>query len=357
MRITGVTFASVDMPLAAPYAISYETVESATNVFLRLETSSGLVGWGCAAPDHAVTGETPESVLARFRDVVEPSLHGRDALNRVRLLTELAEPMSRDRSALAAVDLALHDLLGKRAGLPLYRILGGYRDRIETSITIGILPPAAAVEEARRRVREGFRSLKIKGGAVLEEDVERVFRIREAVGPHIQLRFDANQGFSVTQAVEFLERAKDAALELIEQPTPRHEWESLGEVTERTSLPVMADESLMGLRDAFRIASDELADMINVKLMKVGGIQQALYVDSVARAAGMEVMVGCMDESALAIAGGLHFALSRGNVHYADLDGHLDLENDPAAGAVRLERGELIPTGEPGLGFEPALDL
>ncbi|MBZ0267023.1 dipeptide epimerase [bacterium] len=357
MRITSIDFTAVDMALAAPYAISYETVDSATNVFLRLGTSSGLVGWGCAAPDQAVTGETPDSVLARFRDVVEPSLHGRNALARVRLLTDLAEPLKGDRSALAAVDLALHDLLGKRAGLPLYQLLGGYRDSIPTSITIGILPVDDAVEEARRHLREGFRAIKIKGGRDLEEDVERVFRIREAAGPDVELRFDANQGFSVTEAVHFVERTKAAGLELIEQPTPKGQPEALGAVTEQTSMPIMADESLMGLRDAFRIASDELADMINVKLMKVGGIAQALHVDSVARAAGMEVMVGCMDESALAIAGGLHFALSRGNVHYADLDGHLDLNGDPAAGAVRLDRGELRPTGAPGLGFDPKLDL
>jgi L-Ala-D/L-Glu epimerase / N-acetyl-D-glutamate racemase len=352
MRITRLAFRAVEMPLKEPYAISYETIGTAVNVFLRLETDGGLTGIGCAAPDLAVTGETPESVLARMRDVVEPALRGEDPLMRTRLLEAVEEPLRADPSALAAVDMALHDLAGKRAGLPLYLLLGGYRHSIATSVTLGILPVERAVD-TRRRVREGFRALKIKGGRSLDEDIERVFRVREAIGPHLELRFDANQGFTVEDATRFLERTRDANLEILEQPTSRHEPHQLAEVSRLTTVPVMADESLLGLRDAFRIASVGLADMVNVKLMKVGGIAQARHVNSVARAAGLEVMVGCMDESALSIAAGLHFALSRSNVLYADLDGHLDLQDDPAAGAVILEDGELRPTGEPGLGLDP----
>jgi len=350
MKITRVEAWPVTMRLAEPYSIAYESVTSATNVFVRIETNRGVVGYGCAAPDPHVTGEDDVQVLHALNETAAPRLTGSDPLRHAMLMERLKKELAPGPSARAAIDMALFDILGKVAGLPLWKILGGYRSRIRTSVTIGILPERETVAAARDLVSRGFRSLKLKGGRDVEEDAARVLKVREAVGKKIELRFDANQGFTVEQSLRFVRATRTAGLELLEQPTPREELEQLGRVSRGASLPVMADESLMTLRDAFRLARRELADMINIKLMKAGGIANAIQINAVARAAGLEVMVGCMDEAALGIAAGLQFALSRPNVAYADLDGHLDLVGDPSAGSVRLEAGTVVANDEPGLG-------
>lgn len=340
-----------EIRLSEPYTIAYETIDSCTNVFVRIETNSGLVGFGCAAPDLAVTGETGETVMKIFDDVVKPVATGSDPLRSAKILERLKTNMANHPAALAAIDMALFDILGKASGLPVWKMLGGFRDRIMTSITIGILPVLETVKKAEGFVEQGFKSLKIKGGIDVEADIERMFKVREAVGKRVELRFDANQGYSVETSIQFVTETKKVGLELIEQPTPKNQPDLIGRVTNEVYLPVMADESLMTLRDAFRLARRDLVDMVNIKLMKVGGISEALQINAVARSAGLEAMIGCMDESALAISAGLHFALARPNVAYADLDGHLDLIDDPAQGAVILKNGILFPNNSPGLGF------
>ena len=352
MRITGIETRVIRMPLIEPYTIAYERVEAAANVLVWIRTDGAHRGLGCAAPDPAVTGEDLDDVVEALRTIVPSTLAGLDPRRTAACLEALHAPLVDRPATLAAVDMALYDLLGRVAGLPLYVLLGGYRQRMATSVTIGINAVDRTLELAQAYVGRGFRALKIKGGIEVDADVERVRRVRETVGPEIELRFDANQGYTVEQAARFVEATRPARLELLEQPTAADRPEELGSVSEAAHLPVMADESLLTLRDAFRLAAEEQADMVNVKLMKVGGIARARRIDAVARSARLETMVGCMDECALSIGAGLAFALSSANVAYADLDGHLDLSDDPTTAAIRLDHGDLVPCERPGLGLD-----
>jgi len=351
MKITSIECNIFKLKLGEPYTIAYERIEESPNVFIKINTNGPSCGWGCAAPDMEVTGETAESVMLAFNDVIEPYLIGQDPFMHALLLEELKIKLKAQPSALAMVDMALYDLIGKKAGEPVYRLLGGYKVRIPTSVTVGILPLEETLKKAQEWRDRGFFILKIKGGINVDEDIEKIIKLREMVGSKIEIRFDANQGYTVEESVRFINETKKVGLELLEQPTNKNNSDLLKQVSNQVSVPVMADESIMNLKDVFHLTSNNCTDMINIKLMKVGGISEAIRINSVAKAAKVETMVGCMDESAMGIAAGLHFALARPNVIYADLDGHFDLQNDPFATMVRCESGILYPSDKPGFGW------
>lgn len=347
MRIIEVDYERHDLELTEPYTIAYETIDRATNFILKLVTDGGLIGLGCAAPDPGVTGESPEDVETAIRDVIAPALKGQSATRYALLIERLRGQLK--SSALCMVDLALHDLIAKQADLPLYHLLGGYRESIPTSVTITIVGMEETMRRARDFVDRGFFIIKVKGGLDVNEDIARLKALRNRY-PDLVLRFDGNQGYSLEQALQFVALAQPLDIQILEQPTSIHTESDMGAVSLGGELPVMADESLKTLQDAFHLTRHDFTDMINIKLQKVGGLIPALHINSVALAAGNEVMIGCLDECGLGISAGLHFALSRPNVLYADLDGHLDFVSDPYPDLFTLEKGVLWPNGRPGLG-------
>ena len=349
MQISHVRVVPVDLDLSLPYrtATLQDDLVRITCVFVRVETRDGMVAWGCAAFDPARTGETAEEVIKVCHDCADRALD-LNPLNTEYALAELAALTEGTPSARCAYDLAFYDILGLAAGLPLYRLLGGYRARIQTSITLSLAPVKETVELARARATQGFRILKLKGGLDPDEDVRRVQAVRDAL-PNLALRLDADQGYSIQQALD-VARALEGKLEMLEQPTPAEDLQALGEVARHSPIRILADESLTGPSSALYLASQRSAHGLSIKLATCGGLHCARQIDSIARAAGMATMVGCINEPALLIAAGLGFALSSPNVRYGDLDGHFDLVGDPTHPGFTFEDGWLVASEVPGLG-------
>ncbi len=349
MQIVNVEVIPVELELRVPYraAAHPDRMERIECVFIRLDTREGRTAWGCAAFDPALTGETLEQVLDACRACADRA-RDLNPLNTEFALAEL-EPLTKGvPSARCAFDIAFYDLLGLATGLPLYRLLGGYRARIQTSMTVGIEPVKETVELARDYARQGFRMLKLKGGWDPEEDVHRVQAVHDAL-PTLVLRLDAEQSYTVQQALD-VARALADQLEMLEQPTPADDLEALHQVTQHSPVPILADESLTGPTSALELANQRAADGLSVKLATCGGLHCARQVDAIARAARMATMVGCIHEPALLTAAGLGLALSSPNVRYGDLDGHFHLLNDPTQPGFFFEDGWLVARDVPGLG-------
>ena len=352
MTIKRIDLFSKTFQLRNPYTIAYDSITAAPNLLVRIETDNGLIGWGNAAPDAFVTGETIAQAEVLLTTTIMPALFGREARALSAHHEFLQQHAARIPAACAAIDTALYDLFGKSVNLPLYKLLGWARPKILTSITIGIAAVTESVRQARELVRAGFRALKIKTGADWEEDAERIRAIRAAIGPTFALRIDANQGYTAEQALAFCHRVAGERLEFVEQPTAAKNIAALKAVRDSAQIPIMADESALTSNDVLTLAASGAVDMINLKLMKTGGITSTMQATAVAAAGKMPVMLGCNDESRISIAAGVHLACALGGVHYADLDGAFDIVDDVAAGGFVLQDGYLIPSDQPGLGVD-----
>ena len=353
MKIKTVSAFPLDLKLKEPFSIANETMYVGENVFLKIETDEDITGWGCATPD-SVTSESKETVMNSFNSILKDILIGEDP-TRINFLNDVIEDKIKGNPSLrAGVNMALYDILGKKAEIPLYKLLGGYRDKIETSITIGLNPVDVMVGKAKNFVSQGFTCLKVKCGMDPDQDIEVVLAIRNAVGPNIKIRLDANEGYSLEKALRVVETLEKlgADVEILEQTTPAKYLYALKEVTAQCTVPIMADETALTLRDSLKAVKMEIADMINIKLMKIGGITNAMKANTYAEVAEIPVMIGCMNESMAAMSAGVHFACAFKNVQYADLDSALDFEEDIVKGGASYKDGYVIPSDKPGLGIE-----
>lgn len=352
MKITDIKTHMMKVPLSRPFRISLGVITHAISCLVEIETDEGITGYGEGSPGPLITGENLEGTVENIHAFRE-KLIGMDPRDIEAVYTVMNRTVAYAGTAKAAVDIACHDILGKSCGLPLYRLLGGYANELETDMTVGIDEPQVMAELAKQHVEKGFRIIKTKVGTGIEQDLARVKAIRQAVGDDVKIRLDANQGWHAKEAVELIKRLNDYDIELVEQPVPRFDFEGLKYVTTYSPVPIMADESCWDAKDALRLAGERAVDFINIKLMKCGGLYEAKKIVNIAEAAGIECMLGCMsEESGIAIHASAALGAALKNITRADLDAGFSLKELPFTGGftVRDTRYLVLPE-EPGLGI------
>ena len=353
MKIKKIQMGLIKIPLVTPFKTALRTVENMEDLVVCVETDTGEKGYGEAPPTAVITGDTIGSIETAIREFIAPGLIGMEIDEIDGIMKKLQTCILHNTSAKAAVDMAIYDLYAKSLGKPLYKVLGGARKEIETDLTISVNPISQMVRDSLQAVERGFSILKIKVGKEGEKDVERIREIRQAVGSDIKIRVDANQGWTPKQAVSIIQRMEDLGLgvDLVEQPVKGTDFAGMQFVTSHTATTILADESVFSPLDAVRMFEYHAADMVNIKLMKTGGLYEAMKICQIAETYGKECMIGCMLESKIAVSAAAHLAAAKNIITAVDLDGPSLCSEDPYTGGPLYEESAIRMTEEPGIGI------
>lgn len=355
MKITDIVWEKVHIQLTEPFKIAFAVIDYAEVVLLKVTTDDGLVGYGEAAPFAPVTGETVDSVIAVL-EMLKPGLIGMDPFEIEKIHAMMDNLVYGNGSVKCGVDLAMYDLMGKACGQPVYKLLGGYQNEVQNDITIGISTPEEMAATADRYVREeGFHILKVKAGIDPDADIRTMALIRETVGPNVRLRVDANQGYDIARAMKAIEGFKKVGVEAVEQCLPYWNHTAMAELRTKVSgIQLMMDESVHDNKDAAALVRSGCADILNIKLMKCGGLLPGLKISDVAEANGVTCMVGCMLETKLAITAGVSLVAARKNITEADCDSFMfykDAQTGMTGGFERIG-DRFILSDKPGFGID-----
>ena len=352
MKITEVRLGRISVPLRHPFKTALRTVNSVEDVIVEIHTDTGAVGYGEAPPTGVITGDTTGAIIGAIQDHIAKNIIGRDVDEFETLCQTVQKCIVHNSSAKAAVDMALWDLYGQLYNIPVHKLMCGSKKSIVTDLTISVNDPEVMVKDALEAIDRGYDCLKMKVGVSPELDVARLSAVRKAVGKDITIRIDANQAWTPKQAVKILNSMQDQGLdiELVEQPVPARDFEGLKYVTERSYVPVLADESVFSPEDA--IMKMGAADLINIKLMKCGGLYNALKIASAAEVFGVECMIGCMLEAKIAVNAAVHLACAKNIITKVDLDGPVLCSEDPIIGGAVFNEKIITVSDEPGLGIK-----
>lgn len=351
LTITKIDLYKLFIPLKEPFIISLGPLYNAESVVVRMETDAGITGWGECSPFMSINGESADTGLAVGR-YFEKALLGTDPLAIGDRIADMDRIIYGNKSIKSAFDMALYDIAARHAGQPLYRFLGGKKDKeIATDYTVSVGTPEKMAADALKIKEQGFPVIKVKIGKGGAQDVERIRAIREAVGNEIPLRVDANQGWNKEEAIETLKALTPFNIQHCEEPIPRWAFMELPDIKAQSPILMMADESCCDQHDVQRLIKMDACDRINIKLGKSGGIYNALQMIRLAETAGMEIQIGAFLESRLAMTAFAHLALCSPNIIYFDFDTALMFSEDPVEGGmIYKEKGIIEVPDTPGIG-------
>jgi len=369
MKITKIECIPVSIRFAKPMKMGGGVAECADAVVVKIHTDEGITGI-CETGDTSpwYMGESQDSIMHNINKVFGPQiLLGEDPFNIERIVARMDKAAKVNNQSKAVIDYALHDIMGKALGVPVYKLLGGLsNEKIPLAFVMSSGTAEEVGAEGQMLVKAGFKALKLKVGAKsIEEDLEMVGALREAVGNNIKVMTDTNGGWHYFQALQFLKGAAKYNLFLSEQPVPWWDIDGLARLRRKVDVPIFADESAAELNDLIKLLQRDAVDGFFLKVPKAGGILKSQKWVSIAQSAGLLVMCGCMIDSGLGAAANAHFLAATewmGKVEQEAI-GPLNLynipdtvsappKNDLAVDVPRYENGFLYPPEGPGLGVE-----
>jgi L-alanine-DL-glutamate epimerase-like enolase superfamily enzyme len=337
--------------LKEPFVISLGLVDFAENVIVVIRTDNGITGFGECSPFKTINGESIDTCFI-VGQYLAKALLGKNPLKIEECSLLMDKTIYGNSSIKSAFDIALYDIASQEAGLPLYLFLGGKNNKqLITDYTVSIGDPHKMADDARKIKENGFQIIKVKLGYSGISDIERIRLIREAVGPEMLLRIDANQGWNTEEAIDTLSALYPFNIQFCEEPVPRWNFMDLPKIKKQSPIPVMADESCCDHHDAKRLTDIGACNYFNVKLGKSSGILNALKIVRLAEKAGIKIQIGGFLESRLGFTASAHLALSSESILYCDFDTPLMFVEDPVSGGISYgAKGELTVPDNPGLG-------
>lgn len=339
-KIVNIVFELKTYDFLEPFHITDSISDMVTNIEVRVVLDNGAIGFGEASPSYRVNGERVEALI-HLKDFVKDEISGMEVGNYKRLF-DILDKLKSAPSIKSAVQYAVLDAFGEEIRVPVFKILGGAEDEIETDKTVGINTLDKMVKKATEIKREGFNVIKIKVGEDLREDIDKMIAISEAT-KGAEYIVDANMGYTPKEAVHFAKQVYSQGIDIavFEQPTDWINIDLLKFVRFNCPYPVAADESVKTQYDAFNLIKNEAVDFINIKIMK-SGISDTIAISEMAKSAGVGLMIGSMGESSIGINQSVHIAAGLGGFTYHDLDSHLLLKEDGFRGKFEQKGQRMI---------------